>query len=1104
MSRKDGAGTADTVTDSVAATSVSATSETQPGSLASDATQPGSVVPQSTSPDAYGSFVTVDRTHYVIGRPIARGGMGRISAARDRRLDRDVAIKEVLGSDDSLISRFEREARITARLQHPAIVPLYEAGRWPSGEPFYAMKLVSGEPLDKIIAKATTLSARLALLPNVIAVVDALAYAHAEGVIHRDLKPSNVLIGAFGETVVIDWGLAKELGSTDRDPSVPPRRRIADGETVGVLGTPAYMPPEQAAGQIVDARADVYALGALLYHVLAGTAPYSGQTVDELIDQVLRGPPVALAERAPDAPADLLAIVARAMARDPADRFATANEMADELKRFQTGQLVASHRYSVSELARRWIRRHRGIAATLALATLVAAVGIVWFLSRERILRTTAEHSSKEAEVARGRAERALDANLLEQGRVELQALRPARAAAFLAAAYVTLAEDPAARFLMAQSLRDVERRSRVFKDNASISPAVLSPDNTRLVTANNNETVKLWDVRTGVATPLIGLRGMVSSIAFTPDGTRFATTAYENNTIQIWDSKTGTLALAIEAHRPPHAFAFSQDGTRILAPDERDTASIWDASTGTLLVTLRGHTQRIVMAAFSPDGERVVTASEDHSAKVWDARSGTLLVTLAGHQNRVWSAAFSRDGARIVTAAQDNTAKVWTTTGTLLTTLAGHTAELWHATFSPDGTQVLTVSWDATAKIWNWAAAVDKQLVATVGHLEIAQEPPEFSPDGTKVVTSWGQAGRIWDARTGALLATLDGHTEDVLSVKWSVDGSQIVTASADGTAQLWSAHVVPPTIIQTGTWLRSAAYSADGAHVVTAGDTVATIRDARTGRVETTLDHPSNVAEAAFRADGAHVVTAGADGSAAIWDVRTGKRLATLVGHTQTVRSAAFSADGLRVVTAGEDKTAKIWDARTGALVLTLQETKEMASAAFSPDGGRVVTTCASGTTKIWNAKTGAVIKELPIAGLSAAFSPDGTRVVTASDNTAKIWDARSGRLVVTLEGHTSSVLTASYSADGSRIVTSSNDRTARVWSARTGELLATLTGHTHDVVSAAFSPDGSHVLTASHDTTLRIWDVRLETRSLEEITRIVAESSPWQIVDGLLTRR
>ncbi|HUS64417.1 MAG TPA: serine/threonine-protein kinase, partial [Kofleriaceae bacterium] len=322
---------------------------------------------------------SIDPRHYAVGGELARGGMGRILSARDRRLGRAVAIKELLRGDADARVRFEREARITARLQHPAIVSLYEAGRWPGGEPFYVMKLVEGEPLDRKI-QDRSFEERLGLVSHVIAVVDALAYAHGKGVIHRDLKPSNVLIGDHGETVVIDWGLAKELADTDPEGAAPAPARGDETVAGAVMGTPAYMPPEQARGAAVGPAADVYALGAILYHVLSGEPLYRGASSDEVLAQVQAAPPRPIAEVEPRVPPDLVTIVDKATARDPDARYPSALELADDLKRFQTGQLVGAHRYTLDQLVRRWLRRHRvavtvaGVLLALLAATLVVSV----------------------------------------------------------------------------------------------------------------------------------------------------------------------------------------------------------------------------------------------------------------------------------------------------------------------------------------------------------------------------------------------------------------------------------------------------------------------------------------------------------------------------------------------------------------------------------------------------------------------------------------------------------------------------------------------------------------------------------------------------------
>ncbi len=310
---------------------------------------------------------------------LARGGMGRVFVARDLVLKREVAVKEALHGTETALRRFEREALLTARLQHPGIVSVYELARRASGEPYLVMRRVHGQPLNEAISRAGGLRERLALLPAFVSVAETLAYAHREGVIHRDLKPSNVLLGEFGDTVVIDWGLAKDLHSTaadePKDEALPSPESAALTRAGSVLGTPLYMSPEQARGEPVDRRTDVYALGALLYELLCGAAPYRDASGKATGDGVLHGPPPALLSREPQVPSELATIVGRAMAREPAQRYPDAKALADELKNFQTGRLVQSHTYSTRELLTRWVRRNARPLAVAGAAVIALGVG---------------------------------------------------------------------------------------------------------------------------------------------------------------------------------------------------------------------------------------------------------------------------------------------------------------------------------------------------------------------------------------------------------------------------------------------------------------------------------------------------------------------------------------------------------------------------------------------------------------------------------------------------------------------------------------------------------------------------------------------------------
>ena len=317
-----------------------------------------------------------ETSRYALVSEIGRGGGGRVAVAVDRKLGRKVALKRPLDPDGS--ARLEREAAVLARLQHPSIVPIHDAGRDREGSPFYTMKLVTGDTLAARIAGASSFAARLALLRVVTAVADAMAYAHAQGVVHRDLKPGNVVVGSYGEVAVIDWGLGKLVDEPDDagDPSVASAAKDLTGHGY-LVGTPAYMAPEQARSPVVDRRADVYALGAMLYHVLAGVLPY-GDADDDTVARLLAAPPPAVDLHEPRVPAELAAIVGKAMARDPAARYATAAELADDLRRYQDGRLVAAHRYSPWARAWRWLRRYQGRVAIAVGAVALASAGAVW------------------------------------------------------------------------------------------------------------------------------------------------------------------------------------------------------------------------------------------------------------------------------------------------------------------------------------------------------------------------------------------------------------------------------------------------------------------------------------------------------------------------------------------------------------------------------------------------------------------------------------------------------------------------------------------------------------------------------------------------------
>ena len=329
-----------------------------------------------------------DPQRYRILGEHGRGGLGRVTRAYDRNLGRDIAIKELISHSELGELRFRREALITARLEHPGIVPVHEAGRWPDGTPFYAMKLVAGRPLRALLAERTTVEQRLALLHHVIAVADAIAYAHGRGIIHRDLKPANVIVGDFGETVVIDWGLAKDIGAYDEiiggntspSPDSPDSADIGLTSAGSVLGTPAYMAPEQARGEPVDQRADVFAIGAMLWELcsLAKVPPADRRLRHRLL-------------RRAGIDRDLVAIIDKALAADRDARYPDAGPLAADLKAFKAGARIASRDYSLFGGLAHWARRHRALAVAITAALVVIIAGTSLYVRDVTAARSRAD-----------------------------------------------------------------------------------------------------------------------------------------------------------------------------------------------------------------------------------------------------------------------------------------------------------------------------------------------------------------------------------------------------------------------------------------------------------------------------------------------------------------------------------------------------------------------------------------------------------------------------------------------------------------------------------------------------------------------------------------
>ena len=461
-------------------------------------------VPDLPPPD-FGAPPEIPHARYEIGLEIARGGMGRVVEAADTVLGRTVALKEALALDQDSLARFAREIRITARLEHPSIVPVHDAGSSTGGAPFYVMRKVEGKPLEKLVAETSSLSERLALIPHIVASANAIAHAHERGIVHRDIKPSNILVGDLGETIVIDWGLAKVIGETEeRAVGVLPPRPIADdGDTIKtragiVYGTPGFMAPEQLRGAPADERCDVYALGATLYHLLARKPPHHAKTADEMMRAAVDGQAKSLVELVEGVPPDLSTIVDKSLAHDAKDRYQHARALAADLERFLKGQLIAAHHYTRGDRLKRFVRTHRvpilgiGVATAAALAVgIVSIVNVIHERDRADAASVEARHEQHVAEQARAEAEDRADALTLANARSLLET-NPTLAVAMIKRLAPTRRWQDVRAIAAGARFAGVAWRAEASTATTSVQ---LAHDGHRALTAGNDGAIRMYDL---------------------------------------------------------------------------------------------------------------------------------------------------------------------------------------------------------------------------------------------------------------------------------------------------------------------------------------------------------------------------------------------------------------------------------------------------------------------------------------------------------------------------------------------------------------------------------------------------------------------------------
>ena len=495
---------------------------------AADWLNPGSAPsPEDHSPEDH-SPADLPAARYRTGNLIGSGGMGVVRVAHDTILGRDVAFKQLhpgQNSEQTSLARLAREARITARLEHPGIVAIHDAGTLADGTPYYTMRLIRGQTLRALLTETQTGRARERFLRPLLSACEAVAFAHAAGMVHRDLKPDNILIGPFGEVQVVDWGLASPWRSAGWE-DLPP---LPTADTS--VGTPAYMSPEQARGAVPRPEADVWALGATLYEVIIGRPAFPGPDPAAILLALREGAHPHIPE---DISPELAAILRRAMAAHPEDRYPDAAALSEDLASFFEGRRVRAYTYSTWDLAlrlfRAWRRPILGVTAALAILVTLTSVGV---------LRIESERERAVAAEAITQAALVTSRNHLSQVLVEraVAALREGRRgeAELRAVESLLLQENPSARGVLAAFAATPRARLLEARPAPACEWARFDPHNPRYL-CGDPAGLSLYSL--GVDTPIWRISGRRWDGQFLHDGAVLSLT--EARFIELRDSGTG------------------------------------------------------------------------------------------------------------------------------------------------------------------------------------------------------------------------------------------------------------------------------------------------------------------------------------------------------------------------------------------------------------------------------------------------------------------------------------------------------------------------------------------------------------------------------------
>ncbi len=997
---------------------------------------------------------------------LGHGGMGVVYKARQCSLHRVVALKMLLGGQFAgkvALGRFRAEAELAAQLQHPNIVAIHEIGEQ-DGLPYFTMDFVPGHSLVELV-RDHPLPARSAA-GYVQSIARAIHYAHEQGVLHRDLKPSNILIDAFDQPRITDFGLAKRLTGSTSD-------LTATGQAIG---TPNFMPPEQASGKTKTSHptSDIYGLGAVLYYLITGRPPVMAENASAALRQLLENEPVSPRVLNPGIPRDLETLCLKCLQKEAKQRYASAAEVADELERFLRGEPILARPVSTATHLWRWCRR-KPVLATLAVVVTALAV-----ISTMTVARMKVAQAGREQE--RYRANIQLAAAHIENGDVD-EALES------------LLQCPPHLRHwewghLVGECHREVLALDHARDPLTNLVTQLIQPqwkcgfsaDGRRVGTVHPSGIVQVWELPSG--RPLWSLRAtneIAAGILWLPDWS--GVVLARGNLVELVPVASSAPRLQLEGHlHAVRRLAVSPAGQRIAALAADDTMRIWDATSGQPLAqfpVIAGG-QRVF---FTGDGRLVVAVADQ--AVAYDTDRGTVLVRMAVAAQDALAVLPDSAAERFVSIAVGSRFighryRLMTTNGLVRDLGEIPQRHYKDAAFSPDRRAFWTSGIEATAAVYDAGTGEAIMTLPTrVNH-------GCFSPDGGRLATRGGTSTiHIYDLASRRELLKLRGHREPVHDLAFSRDGRLLVSVSANGGVKVWSAQPGREISDQVGLpW--GISFTSDGRRFAYAHlpDWIA-IRDTQSGRLIARLRRQHRMClTLAFRPDGRQLATGDGFGETAIWDVETGSLLRVLRGHGHMIKHLLYSRDGSRLFTGSYDGTIRIWDPDSGQELQTPVKSENLIeSFDLSPDGRHLVV-ADNDAARIWNLKTGQLQHEFrEHSGWTrwVLFTPDGSRVaLTSEDRNLRLWHARSAKSPMrwNLRGNS---FTFAFSPDGRRAAFrvsktpcyATDAPTLEIWDVEAERQLLAFRGSMEIGNIAGFSPDGRRLVTDWWDSKVRLWE-------------------------------